>query len=123
MKFRNLLLPFILLFSLLLPISVQNANAGLACVYVKKQGKAVFDGKWTEQQANEPLTELSKRMDKAMSIVFKNQGCFTKSEITKTKKAIRDIQKQCVDAKKDTSTWLFMKDICGAMSVLYKYAK
>ena len=114
---------FLIRFTLVVPISTQPANAGLACAYVKKQGKAVFDGKWTEQQANEPLTELSKRIDKAMSIVFKNQGCFTKSEITKTKKAIKDLQKQCVDAKKDPTTWMFLKDLCGAMSVLYKYAK
>lgn len=74
-------------------------------------------------QTKEPLKEFAKRINKSMSIVFANQRCFSKKDVTEMKNAIRDIQKQCVEARKDELTWSFMKDLCGAFNGVYKFAR
>lgn len=117
----------ILILVFTLTISGQSENsaayAKFSCNYVAKQAKSVFAKNWTEAQSKEPLGELAKRVNKSMTIVFSNQRCFKKTEVAEMRKSIRDIQKQCIDAKKDEFTWSFMKDLCEAFSGVYKYAK
>ena len=124
-KFTKIL-AFLLLMTLVVPISSQPANAGgsINCAVLKRMTANLFNPSPSPSpNAKNIWIEAGKAFNKAMDLAFANQGCYKKSEIAGMKKALKELKLHCMNAKKDDLTWSLLKGMCSAYEPSFKYAK